>query len=84
MIGLPFSQDRKLTRGQIADIVISTSFDLASYTPQVPKGQKRQKENWENMWYLGLFGGMAFAGVVLMYKPDTRYVSTPRHTLTAM
>lgn len=29
------------------------------------------------MWYFGLFGGMAFAGVVLMYKPDTRYVTVP-------
>ncbi|SPO19796.1 uncharacterized protein UTRI_00188_B [Ustilago trichophora] len=38
---------------------------------KVPKGQKRQKQDWENMWYFGLFGGMAFAGVVLMYKPDT-------------
>ncbi|PWZ02883.1 hypothetical protein BCV70DRAFT_214386 [Testicularia cyperi] len=38
---------------------------------KIPKGQKRQKENWENMWYFGLFGGMAFAGLVLMYKPDT-------------
>lgn len=26
------------------------------------------------MYYFGLFGGMAFAGLVLMYKPDTRYV----------
>ncbi|GAC73388.1 hypothetical protein PANT_9d00081 [Moesziomyces antarcticus T-34] len=38
---------------------------------KVPKGQKRQKENWENMWYFGMFGGMAFAAVALMYKPDT-------------
>lgn len=26
------------------------------------------------MYYFGLFGGMLFAGVVLLYKPDTRYV----------
>ncbi|CCF53872.1 hypothetical protein NDA11_007143 [Ustilago hordei] len=38
---------------------------------KVPKGGKRQKEDWENMYYIGLFGGMAFAGIVLMYKPDT-------------
>ncbi|TKY90180.1 hypothetical protein EX895_000178 [Sporisorium graminicola] len=38
---------------------------------KVPKGQKRQKEDWENMYYFGLFGGMVFAGVVLLYKPDT-------------
>ncbi|KAE8259929.1 hypothetical protein A4X13_0g660 [Tilletia indica] len=36
-----------------------------------PKGQKRQKEDWENVWMYGMFGGMAFAGVVLLYRPDT-------------
>ncbi|KIS71715.1 uncharacterized protein UMAG_00153 [Mycosarcoma maydis] len=38
---------------------------------KIPKGHKRQKEDWENMYYFGLFGGMLFAGVVLLYKPDT-------------
>ncbi|SNX81462.1 uncharacterized protein MEPE_00167 [Melanopsichium pennsylvanicum] len=38
---------------------------------KLPKGGKRQKEDWENMYYFGLFGGMAFAAIVLMYKPDT-------------
>lgn len=28
-----------------------------------------------NIWYLGMFGGMAFAALVLTYKPDTRYAS---------
>ena len=32
------------------------------------------KEDWENIWYIGMFGTMAFAGVMLYYKPDTRYV----------
>jgi len=36
-----------------------------------PPGQKRVKEDWENVWYLGMFGTMAFAGVMLYYKPDT-------------
>ncbi|KAK0533732.1 hypothetical protein OC834_000827 [Tilletia horrida] len=36
-----------------------------------PKGQKREKEDWENIWMYGMFGGMAFAGVVLLYRPDT-------------
>ncbi|PWN50167.1 hypothetical protein IE53DRAFT_107784 [Violaceomyces palustris] len=36
-----------------------------------PKGQKRVKEDWETIWYLGMFGGMVFATVGLMYKPDT-------------
>ena len=25
------------------------------------------------MWYIGMFGSMALAGVGLYYKPDTRY-----------
>lgn len=33
------------------------------------------KEDWENVWYLGMFGTMAFAGVMLYYKPDTRWVA---------
>ncbi|KAL9938998.1 hypothetical protein V8E36_001811 [Tilletia maclaganii] len=36
-----------------------------------PKGQKREKEDWENIWMYGMFGGMAFAGIVLLYRPDT-------------
>jgi hypothetical protein len=32
------------------------------------------KEDWENIWYIGMFGTMAFAAVMLYYKPDTRYV----------
>ncbi|KAJ3868706.1 ESSS subunit of NADH:ubiquinone oxidoreductase-domain-containing protein [Lentinula novae-zelandiae] len=33
-------------------------------------GQKRVKESWENIWYIGMFGSMAFAAVMLYYKPD--------------
>ncbi|KAM6498175.1 NADH:ubiquinone oxidoreductase, ESSS subunit [Amanita muscaria] len=36
-----------------------------------PPGQKRVKEDWENIWYIGMFGTMAFATVMLYYKPDT-------------
>ncbi|GHJ89984.1 hypothetical protein NliqN6_6386 [Naganishia liquefaciens] len=36
-----------------------------------PAGQKRVKEDWENIWYFGIFGGMAFAALILTYKPDT-------------
>jgi hypothetical protein len=32
------------------------------------------KEDWENIWYIGMFGTMAFAAVMLYYKPDTRCV----------
>jgi len=34
-------------------------------------GQKRVKEEWENVWYYGMYGTMAFAAVMLYYKPDT-------------
>ncbi|ESK87879.1 nadh dehydrogenase 1 beta subcomplex [Moniliophthora roreri MCA 2997] len=37
----------------------------------LPPGQKRVKEGWENIWYIGMFGSMAFAAVMLYYKPDT-------------
>jgi len=36
-----------------------------------PPGQKRVKEEWENIWYVGMFGSMAMAAVLLYYKPDT-------------
>ncbi|KAG2120983.1 ESSS subunit of NADH:ubiquinone oxidoreductase-domain-containing protein [Suillus discolor] len=38
--------------------------------PPAP-GQKRVKEEWENIWYVGMFGSMAMAAVLLYYKPDT-------------
>ncbi|KAI0067725.1 hypothetical protein BV25DRAFT_1876391 [Artomyces pyxidatus] len=37
----------------------------------LPPGQKRVKEDWENLWYIGMFGGMGLAAVLLYYKPDT-------------
>lgn len=37
----------------------------------LPKGQKRQWESWELIYYVGMFGGMALATVILVYKPDT-------------
>ncbi|CAE6423635.1 hypothetical protein BN14_01385 [Rhizoctonia solani AG-1 IB] len=36
-----------------------------------PPGQRRKKEDWEFLWYAGMFGGMVFGGVLLYYKPDT-------------
>lgn len=36
-----------------------------------PPGQKRVKEDWENIWYVGMFGSMLAAAVLLYYKPDT-------------
>lgn len=42
----------------------------------LPPGQKRKKEAWENVWYVGMYGTMAVAAVLLYYKPDTRCVNT--------
>lgn len=42
------------------------------YLQPVPPGQKRVKEDWENIWYIGMYGSMLFAAVMLYYKPDTR------------
>ncbi|KAF8328219.1 Ndufb11, NADH dehydrogenase 1 beta subcomplex subunit [Cantharellus anzutake] len=38
--------------------------------PPLP-GQKRKKEDWEYIWYWGMFGSLALASVGLYYKPDT-------------
>ncbi|KAI0307805.1 ESSS subunit of NADH:ubiquinone oxidoreductase [Multifurca ochricompacta] len=38
--------------------------------PPTP-GQKRIKEDWENIWYLGMFGSLGLAALLLYYKPDT-------------
>ncbi|RSH82214.1 hypothetical protein EHS25_005924 [Saitozyma podzolica] len=35
------------------------------------KGQKRQRESWELIYYTGMFGGMALAALLIAYKPDT-------------
>jgi len=29
------------------------------------------KEDWENIWYIGMFGTIGVATVLLYYKPDT-------------
>lgn len=42
------------------------------WQPLAP-GEKRKKEEWENIWYVGMYGSMLLAGVLLYYKPDTRY-----------
>lgn len=48
------------------------TLNLHTFQP-LPPGQKRVKEDWENIWYFGMFGSMALAAVLLYYKPDTRY-----------
>lgn len=51
----------------------SDCMDLCGDQPP-PVGQKRQREEWESIWYWGMFGGMGLAAVLLYYKPDTRFV----------
>lgn len=46
------------------------SGNLFGEKPLAP-GQKRVKADWENIWYIGMFGTMGFAAVMLYYKPDT-------------
>ncbi|KAK9679260.1 hypothetical protein K7432_016345 [Basidiobolus ranarum] len=38
-------------------------------------GQKRVKEDWEDIWYFGMYGGFLFAAVGLYYKPDSSFVN---------
>lgn len=40
----------------------------------MPNGQKRKKADWEAPWYVGMYGAMGLAGLLLYYKPDTRCV----------
>ena len=54
--------------------IVRGSYDLPAKHQPPPPGQKRVKEDWENVWYIGMFGTMAFASVMLYYKPDTRCV----------
>lgn len=38
----------------------------------IKPGEKYEKEGWENVWYYGFFGSMAFGVIGYCYKPDTR------------
>jgi hypothetical protein len=37
----------------------------------LPVGEKRQKEDWETIWMVGMFGSMIVGAIGLYYKPDT-------------
>jgi len=41
----------------------------------VKPGEKPETEGWENVWFYGFFGSLAFGIVGYCYKPDTRYGS---------
>ncbi|RUP44488.1 ESSS subunit of NADH:ubiquinone oxidoreductase-domain-containing protein [Jimgerdemannia flammicorona] len=47
---------------------------LFNEKPPAP-GQKRVKEDWEDIYYWGMGGGFVLAGVMLYYKPDTSLVT---------
>ena len=53
-------------------VLSSSSNDVSQ--PPAP-GQKRVKEDWENIWYIGMYGSIGLASLLLYYKPDTRWVS---------
>lgn len=38
----------------------------------VKPGEKYEKEGWEDVWFYGFFGTLAFGLVGYCYKPDTR------------
>lgn len=43
-------------------------------TPKRPRRIRqpgRQKENWEDLYMYGMFGGFALFGVLYLYKPDS-------------
>ncbi|CAK1355020.1 hypothetical protein CB0940_01204 [Cercospora beticola] len=37
----------------------------------VKPGEKYENEGWENVWFYGFFGTMAFGVIGYCYKPDT-------------
>lgn len=41
--------------------------------PLLP-GEKRVKESWENRWVFGMSFNFLLALVIVLFKPDTRYV----------
>ena len=50
---------------------------LRAFLQPLPAGQKRKREDWEMIWYVGMYGSLAVGAVLLYYKPDTRYVDLP-------
>ncbi|CAB4384874.1 unnamed protein product [Rhizophagus irregularis] len=37
----------------------------------LPPGQKRVKEDWENIWIYGMGGSLLLGTIIAIYKPDT-------------
>ena len=38
----------------------------------MPPGQKRVKEDWEDIWVYGMGGSLLLGAIIAIYKPDTR------------
>lgn len=62
------AEERGVQRSAIADAA------NAHHIQPPAQGQKRERQDWENLWMYGMFGGMLFGGVLVYYKPDTTYV----------
>ena len=56
--------------------ILRLNVSLSSFLKPPPPGQKRVKEPWEMVWYVGMFGGMGLFSVLYYYKPDRTYVFT--------
>ncbi|KAL7750285.1 hypothetical protein RI367_004458 [Sorochytrium milnesiophthora] len=44
----------------------------------LPKGQKREKDWWEDLYMYGMGGGFALIAVGLYFKPDTQITTWAR------
>lgn len=60
------------TQGHGSGLTSCVSLLWSTLVQPLPKGQKREKEDWENIWYWGMGGGLLFMTIGYLYKPDTR------------
>lgn len=67
---LSTSQSRRSAEGSHEDHYDAPGGWLFGVKP----GEKYQSEGWENLWFYGFFGSLAFGVIGYCYKPDTRYV----------
>jgi hypothetical protein len=50
----------------------SCKFFIILFCQPLPPGQKRVKEDWENIWIYGMGGSFLLGTIIAIYKPDTR------------
>jgi hypothetical protein len=65
---------RLFIRRESQDLLSSAFASIDDDSQPPAPGQKRVKEDWENIWYFGMFGSIGLATVLLYYRPDTRCV----------